>query len=211
MKERILGIFWGIVLILAGGWFLLSGRGFIIEDPYLGIAFLAVLSALFFTSYFVSGPNRWGWLFPACILAGATVTAALSLIPGNHGGWIGSPVLLGVAAPFVVSYFIRPETRSWAWIPAYILVVLALIAALADLIPGEFIGTLVLLAVALPFLLSYLRNRARTGALITAIILAVVSIIPPMAGKPGIDSVWPLIIIAGGAWLIYRSYRRKPA
>ena len=181
MKERMVGLFWGVVLIVVGGWFLITGNtSFVIRDPYLGMALTGSLSVLFFASYALSGPRRWGWLFPACIFAGVTVTAGLSTLPVAEGGWIAAPVLIGVAVPFVVAYFQEPEKRRWALIPAYVMGAVTLVASFADVLPDEWMGTLVLLAIALPFLVVYLNNRARQWALIVCGVLVVISILPAM-------------------------------
>lgn len=182
MKEKYLGAFWGIILILAGAFFLLVGHNsFVIRDPYIGMALNGGLSILFFATYFLSSTRRWGWLFPACIFAGAGLVILMSIIPGVNGGVVAAPVLLSVAVPFLVVYIQKPETRRWALIPVYVMVVLALVVSFAEWIAGELVATLVLLSIALPFLLVYLANRARKWALIPFGVLTVISLIPAMA------------------------------
>jgi hypothetical protein len=187
-KEKYVGYFWGAVLIVIGTAFLITRTtSFQINDPWLGMAFTGGLSAAFFASYFLSGKEKWGWLFPACILAGTTLTILLTqLFPAPQGGWISAPVLLGIAAPFLVVYFLDRKENAWALIPTAVLVVITLIAALSDLIQGEWMGTFVMLLIALVFLGVYLRNRARRWALIVFLVLAVISIIPLL--NAGFDS-----------------------
>ncbi len=181
MKEKYVGMFWGLVLILAGGWFLVTGRtNLTINDPYLGIMLTGGLSLLFFSSYFISGPKRWGWLFPACIFAGTALVTLLSLVPGVSGGMLAAPVLVAVGVPFLVAYLQSPKDRGWALIPVYVMAALTLIVFLVEGIPGELVGTLVLLMIAIPFLVVYLRNRQRKWPLIPFGVLALISLIPAL-------------------------------
>ena len=88
MNVKHVGIFWGAVLVVAGVWFLATGANSItIEDPYLGLALTAGLSALFFASYLISGPQHWGWLFPACIFAGVSLVIVFWLLFNKDLAW----------------------------------------------------------------------------------------------------------------------------
>lgn len=195
MNEKRVSIVWGILLVVLGLWILVSGVTSIeIEDPYLGMALTGGLSALFFASYFASGTQRWGWLFPACIFAGTTLTIVLSLLPIAEGGWLAAPVLLGIAAPFLVRYLQEPQTRRWALIPVYVLVALSLVSSLADVIAGELIGTLVLLSIGLPFLAIYLQRPERKWPLIPFGVLAAISIIPLLTLFTSDDAIGFLVL-----------------
>ncbi len=181
MKEKYVGMFWGLVLVLVGGWFLVTGRtNLTIYDPNLGIMLTGGLSLLFFSSYFISGPKRWGWLFPACILAAMTLVVLLSQVPRAGGGMLAAPMLVAVGVPFLVAYLQSPKDRGWALIPVYVMAALTLIVFLVDGISGELAGTLVLLMIAMPFLVVYLRNRQRRWPLIPFGVLAWISLIPAL-------------------------------
>lgn len=212
MKEKIVGMFWGAVLIVLGAAFLVTGATSIqIRNPWLGITFAGGLSLAFFASYFLSGVEKWGWLFPACIFAAITLVELITqLFPGADGGWLAAPILLAIAAPFLVAYFQDREKHKWALIPAYALAAITIIAAVADRIRGEVVGTFVLLLVGLPFLMVYLRYRTRRWALIVFGVLAAISIIPALSAGLG-DAVLPVILILGGALIIYLSYRKRNA
>ncbi len=211
-REKIVGMFWGAVLIVLGAAFLITGNTSIqIRDPWLGIAFAGALSLAFFASYFLSGVGKWGWLFPACIFAAITLVGLITrFFPGVDGGWLAAPILLAIAAPFLVAYFQDREKHRWALIPAYVLAAITVIAAVADRLRGELVGTFVLLLIGLPFLWVYLRNRARRWALIVFVVLAAISIIPALSAGLG-DAVLPVILILGGALIIYLSYRKRNA
>ncbi len=211
-KEKYVSMFWGAVLVLIGIFFLVTRTtSFRINDPWLGMAFSGGISLLFFASYYFSGVQKWGWLFPACIFAGITLTVLLTVIfPVAEGGWVAAPVLLSIAAPFLVAYYLDREKRRWALIPAYAMVAVTFIASLADLIQGEAVALLVMLLIGLPFLLIYLTNRTRRWGLIVFIVLAVIGVIPVLT--TGLSNfIWPLFLIAGGALVLLRAFQKKPA
>jgi len=89
----------------------------------------------------------------------------------------------------LVVYLRDRDKYDWALIPTFALAAIALIAAVADCIQGELVGTLVLLLIALPFLFVYLRNRTRRWALIVFGVLAVISLIPALSAGVNQDFV----------------------
>jgi hypothetical protein len=187
-KEKYVGYFWGAVLIVIGIVFLTTRTtSFQINDPWIGLAVTGGLSLAFFASYYLSGKEKWGWLFPACILAGTALTILFTiLVPEPQGGWVAAPILLGIGVPFLAAYLLDRQKNGWALYATAGIVVLTIIAALSDLVQGEWMGTLVMLLAALVFLVVYLQNRKRIWPLIVAGALAVVSVIPPLSA--GLDS-----------------------
>jgi hypothetical protein len=77
-------------------------------------------------------------------------------------------VLGAVGAPFVVAYALDRREHWWALIPAWVMAVLVLILAVVERVPGEVIGSLVMFAVGLPFVMVYVSDRTRWWALIPA-------------------------------------------
>lgn len=169
MKRNVSGIFWGLLLIL-GGLALLADRmgwiNFNLFSPNVWVYVFAGASLLFFLGYFVGGLQKWGLLFPACILGAVALTIWL----GDHGAtgsFLGMPILLSVALPFYVGFILN--RRTWALlIPAWVMTVLAFVTLAADQVNGNLIGALFLFAVCAPFLAVYLLNRSRWWALIPA-------------------------------------------
>jgi hypothetical protein len=178
-KEKYVGIFWGAVLIIVGVAYLIMGaKSLSINDPVLGLAIFAPVAALFFVSYYLSGPQKWGWLFPACIFTGLSVMMLILMaVKGDVGAIIAMPVLLGVGVPFFVAYFLN-RSRWGLLIPGYVMVVLAVLMAFVDSIPGEWFAGGFMLAAALPFLVVYLANRSRRWALIPFFTIAIAGLIP---------------------------------
>jgi hypothetical protein len=181
MKSRSVNLIWGIILILAGGLFLAQNAGWIRGFPLTGVEIIfAGLSVLFFASYFLSGIHQWGWLFPALIFGGVTLTIFLGE-QGVEGSWVAAPILLGIAVPFIVAFALAPRANWWALIPAWVMLVVTGITVIADQAMGEVIAAFVLFSIALPFVVIFLLDRSRWWALIPAFVLAAVGGIPLLA------------------------------
>jgi peptidoglycan/LPS O-acetylase OafA/YrhL len=178
MKAKISSIFWGIVLILVAAVLLAERLNYIhLEDisNNIWVFIFAGGSLLFFLSYFLNGVRKWGWLFPAFVLAALSITIWMA---ENHfdGPYMGTPILASVALPFYVGFLV--DRKNWGLlIPAWVLTVLTVITLLADRVNGTLIGGLFLFAAALPFLIVYLFDRKRWWALIPTWVLFVLGMI----------------------------------
>ncbi len=180
MKRQYGNLFWGAALILAGVLFLIQQMGYLSSlSPRFWMLAFAGFSLLFFLAYLVNGWQVWGWLFPACILGALSLTIFLASqdVPGAV---VGSPILFSIAIPFLVSFALGPRRNWWALIPAWVMGILGLVVLIVERVAGEWIATLVLSALALPFLVVFLVNRARWWALIPAYVLAFTAAIPPL-------------------------------
>jgi hypothetical protein len=205
MRARIVNFIWGLILVAAGALFLAQNLGWIGPIPDQWWKFiLAGLSLTFFAAYFVNGLKSWGWLFPAFICAGAALTVALGEA-GTEGGIVAAPVLIGVALPFLAAFLLNRRENWWALIPAWALAVVTAIVLFSERVPGEFIATLVLLGIALPFLVVYLTDRSRWWALIPAGILAAVAAIVLVSAQVNSDLVGGVIvfIVAVPFFIVY--------
>jgi hypothetical protein len=178
MKTNIIRLFWGLALILAGGLFLAENMGLVKSfSIQFWMAAFGCASLLFFVSYFLSGIREWGWLFPACIFAALALT--LWLVEANFdNAVIGAPIVAGVGIPFLVGFALDRRKNWGALIPAWVLGTITIILFMVDQVAGEAIGSLVLFAIALPFLAVYVINRSQSWALIPAYALAAVGCIP---------------------------------
>lgn len=196
MKARSLNLVWGVILVLAGGLFLAQNLGYMEELPLnTWVIIFSVLSLLFFVTYFVNGVREFGWLFPAFIFAGLAVTMGLTNA-GVESGALGFPVLIGVAAPFVVVFFLNRKENWWALIPAWVLTMVALLALMSDRVQGNLMGAFVMLAIGLPFLVVYLVNRENWWALIPAGVMLAVAAIILISSQASGQFVAPLIMFA---------------
>ncbi len=179
MKEKIIRIFWGVLLISLGGLSLADKLGYVnmdmITSQVWGIIFAAI-SAAFFLSYFLSGVRNWGWLFPALIFAALALTIR-SILGNPDSPIVAMPILLSIGIPFYAGYLLNRKHLGLL-IPAWILTVVAFIPALTERVDSNLIGTLFLYATALPFLIVYLVNRQRKWALITGVIVGIIGTLP---------------------------------
>jgi hypothetical protein len=186
MVNRTINLLLGILLLLAGGLVLAQNLGFIPEfTDNIWILVFAGLSVLFFGAYFASGLKNWPWLFPACILGGLALTVALAE-SGLENAMVAAPLMLGCALPFLGAYLVDRKRNWWALIPGWVLLVISLLLALVDSVPGELVAALILLSIAVPFLVIFGLDRTKKWALIPAFVLAAVGFIPLLASAvPG--------------------------
>lgn len=183
MKAKLINVVWGLVLILGGALFLAQNLGYVVStSSFFWMIVFGGLSAVFLVSYFASGVQHWGWLFPACIFAATAGTIGLDLL-GVNSNLVAIPILLSVALPFLVAFGLNPRRNWWALIPSWVIIVVTVISQVADLIPGEFMAAVVLYSIALPFLVVFLLNRTNRWALIPAFVLAGVGLIPILATR----------------------------
>lgn len=197
MRAKFVNILWGVILILAGLLFLAQNYGYVPElSVQVWMVIFSVVSLLFFASYFLSGVENWGWLFPATIFGALAITLALAEVDYNESA-IGAPILISVAIPFVVAYILDRQKNRWALIPTWVLLVISLITIVADRVEGEAIGSLVLFAVALPFLVIFGTNREKyRWALIPGAIIAGVGFIPMLASRASGELIGAYVLFA---------------
>jgi len=182
MKDRLINIFWAVIMIAGGGIFLLREMGildFALLSTWVWAAVFGVLSVFFFLTYFIKGTDRWGWLFPATILGAISATIALENTAAGEA-LSGALILAAIAVPFLVAYFENPEERKWALIPSWGMGVLTFVVLFERYLGGYLTGTIVLYGIALPFLFVYLTDRSKKWALIPFAAMAVVGLIPLM-------------------------------
>ncbi len=196
MKAKYVNVLWGAILIIAGLLFLAQTLGYLDGlSPQLWMAILTVSSLLFLAAYFLAGVQHWGWLFPACISAALAITIALAEA-GVDSAAVGAPIMAGVAAPFVVAFALRPRENRWALIPAWVMSVLFVIILIAERVPGEAMGTLVLWSIAVPFLAVLVIDRRQRWALIPAFVLAAVGLIPLLSTQVSGELLGAFILFA---------------
>jgi len=177
MKIKWTNLFWGIILIAAGGLFLAQNLGYLDQlGSQVWMIIFGIASLLFFATYFVNGIHNWGWLFPAFIFAALALTLWMA-DQGVDDPRMGAPILAAVGLPFLAAFALSPRRNWWALIPAWVMFVIVLIVLFVDQVQGEWIGALVLFSIGLPFLLVFILNRQNWWALIPAWSLLVVGLI----------------------------------
>jgi hypothetical protein len=183
MKRNVSSIFWGLLFILAGAALLADRMGWIKFSQISNNAWVyifAALSLVFLLGYFLNGLRQWGWLFPTLIFAAISLTIWMS-DHGLTGSYLGMPILLAIATPFYVGFAFH--RRAWGLlIPAWVMTVLAFVAATAEMVNGDLIGAVFLFAIAAPFLVVYLWNHSHWWALIPAWVLFILGMIILLSG-----------------------------
>jgi hypothetical protein len=179
MKAKFIKIFWGVFLVSLGILSLAAAVGYTSFDHLTerdGVVLFSLLSAAFFVTYFLSGVKQWGWLFPAMIFAALALTISRA-VQGSSGSTIAFPLLLSIAIPLYVGYFLN--RKQWGLlIPAWALTVIPVIPPLSERINPDLLGSMVLYSIAIPFLVGYLVDQRRKWALIIATILGAIGIFP---------------------------------
>jgi hypothetical protein len=173
------GLIWGGLLILAGIAGLMN-----IYIPNLATwiwsAALAGAGFLVFGVYLTERSNL-GLLIPAYALWAAAALIAIGEWRVLPDELIGTFIMVAVGLPFLV-VFLRDRSRWWALLVAFIMLALAVIIPLDEysVLPESFVGTFILAAIALPFLVIFLRDRSRWWALIPAYALLAIGIMIPL-------------------------------
>jgi len=179
VKSRWITVFWGLVMIAAGAVFLLDAQGIVdlnlISVPVVALIF-GVLSAFFFLTYFMQGAHNWGWLFPACVLAG--IAAVIALDDTALGSALnGAPVLAGIALPFIVVFFMDVKKHWWALIPAWVMTAITFIVLFERQMGGDLTGAFVLFSIALPFfVVFFLNTKTNWWAIIPACVMSAIAL-----------------------------------
>jgi hypothetical protein len=178
MKSKTLTIFWGIILVLGGVFFLFRNIGYFSEIPGGVWKFIfAGASLLFLATWLANGVRNWGWLVPACVAGGLSITILMDEI-GGFGSASATPLLASIALPFLVAFAISPQKNRWALIPGWVMFVISLITLFSNRVDGNYIGSFVLFSIGLPFFVVYLLNRSHWWALIPACVMTVIGTFP---------------------------------
>jgi hypothetical protein len=202
MKRLDPSIIGGLLLILVGALFVLQTAGVLdnVGDVFWGAIFLAA-GLLFLYSFFT---GSWWAVIPGCVLAGI---GALILLPSSLEQYGGALFLGSLALAFWLVYLSAPLERWWSLIPAGVLTTLAVVTFTPDLISGEAAGSIFFFGLAVTFLLVAVLAKMR-WAWYPAAALAVVGLLATLALGSVANYAWAVVLIGGGGYLIYRSFRR---
>ncbi len=203
-----LGIVWGGLLILFGAMALVDE--FVALSAWAWVAVLAAGGLGAFAVY-LTDRSAWGLLLTAYVLLTVAVLVALAVLDVPDP-FIPAYVLTAIALPFL-AVFLRNRSQWWALIPAYVLVAVAGIVTLDDLnlVADEFVGSYVLTAIALPFVLVFVRNRANWWALIPAYVLLSIAVMIALIELEVLgDLVVPAYVMFTVAIPFFVIYARNP-
>jgi hypothetical protein len=183
MKSSLPTLLTGLALILGGIFAIAAQQGYLDnQTPQFWMAVFGGFSLFFLVCYLLSGIRAWGWLFPTLIFASLALIIFMS-DAGVTSSILAAPIFIAVGLPFLVAFAFEPRRNWWALIPAWVMGVLCVVVSMADRFVGEWIATLILLGIGLPFFVVYLTDRTRWWALIPGGVLTVTAFIPLLAGS----------------------------
>jgi hypothetical protein len=196
MRKVYGNLFWGVVLILIGGFFLAVNLDlFPTLSESIWTLIFALLSVLFFVGYFVGGVQNWGLMFPA---VGSAAIALTIWLAGREtdGTIVGGLFMVIISAPFWAGYLANRKKYWGLLIPGWILGAIGLILLLAGRGAGELIGSLVMFSIAIPFLVVYLADRRNWWALVPAWVLGAIGFVILLANRGSGELIGALIMFA---------------
>jgi hypothetical protein len=156
---------------------------------------MAGVSLVFLAGYVMAGWRQWALLIPASVAGGVALVIWLTE-DGRNGILAGSLILAAISLPFWVAFAADRQHNWWALIPGWTMAALAVIVLLAEQIRGEFVGSLVMFAIGLPFLAVYLFNRRNWWALIPAFVLGTLAVVILLSTAVGGEWLGSLVLFA---------------
>lgn len=200
-------------LVLASGVLLLLESFGVIITPILW-ALVLVGAGVAFGFVFFAERRSWWPAIPSAALIGAAIVTLMDLDPRGLGQWTEVP-MLGVLSLGFWAIYLRDRRHWWALIPAGILLTLSIVTALAGTVSSAGTGVAFLLGAALTFVLvAVLPGGAsqRWWAWIPAGVLALAAVAVLASAAEWfalVNVLWPIAVIAAGAFLIGRALRRR--
>lgn len=193
MSDKRSSLFWGLVLLLAGAFFLLVTTDVIPELTAQTWAIICTIAAIFFLiGYLLTGWRNWYYLFPGAVSAAAA--SLLWLTEGDGSDAAAAGLFLAITSvPFWIGFLVDSQTNRWALIPGWALSAIGVLLLFENVVSDNLFVSLLLLAIALPFLVVFLLDRKQWWALIPAYILAVIGLIFLVIGDDG--ELLPVLIM----------------
>jgi hypothetical protein len=205
-------IFWGIILILGGGLFLLDTFGMINIGELLWLIITGVVGLLFLAVY-LSNHDHWWALIPGTILLTFTTLIGLNTyLPGFSSSNLDALVIFGGIALSFLLVFLADRMNWWALIPMGVMATLAIITIADTYITAISTDSIIFLGLGITFaLVAILPNKVgrMSWAWIPAGILGLIGLFILIAKEDLLNYIWPIALMIGGLQLIIRAFRRK--
>lgn len=201
---------WGFLLIALGAFVLLQVTGIfgVLSDLFWSIAFAAA-GAVFLYVFLTGLHTRWWAAIPGFTLLGLAATVFYGRFSPPFLTDIGGAVFLASIGIGFLAIFFTNRQMWWSLIPGGALLSVAAVAFVAEaniafLNPGSVLFIGLGLTFAVVGLMSTYLNLNLRWAYIPAAILLVMGIVvfTPFVGA--LNFVWPLALIAVGAYLVLR-------
>lgn len=205
---------WGILLIGAGLLFLLQNFGLFSDlSSLIWVGLFGAGGAAFLYFFLNNRHAAWWAAIPGCTLLGlAGVVLFSDYAPDPLDELAGSLFLGSIGMGFALVYLTDPH-KWWALIPAGVMGTLATVAAADSLGPrGMESGGLFFIGLGLTFLVVALvpgGGQDRRWAFIPAAVLLVMGTLIGASAISIFGYLWPLALIAGGLFLVWRNWTSK--
>jgi hypothetical protein len=214
MKRMDTNMLVGLMLSGAGVLFLLLNLGILAPAESAIWAVVLALSGSAFLAAFWRARERWWALIPGCTLLSIGVLIGLDEFAPSLAGAAGGALVLGGMSLSFWAIYLTDRARWWAVIPGGVLLSLVAIVILSQYLPGQELGWVLFLGLALTFGLVYLlpagERRNRWAIYPAAAMLLMALLLLATMGQM-INILWPLLLIAGGIALIWRRTKGVPA
>lgn len=213
MTDQSKRIFFGVLLVLLGGLFLLQ-QIFSIPFGGLFIALLFALGGAVFLYFLVKDRSKWWAAIPGFVLLGlGALIASSSVFPQFSNRFGGSLFLAFIGLGFLVVYLLRRE-QWWPIIPAGVLFTLAAVAGIRG--GGDLAGAVFFLGVGATFAalgLHPMGKNERWPWIPAGICFGLAVLILALSGalvETFAGWVWAAILILVGGFFVVRAMLRKP-
>jgi hypothetical protein len=158
--------------------------------------------------------SRWAILWAVVLILGGGLLLAQNFkLLGQFEAPIWTFIFGGVGVLFLLDFITSPRNDWWAVIPGCALLGLAATIALAEReVNGEWVGSVMLFSIALPFLLIYLVKRGDFWwALIPGGIMLFIAVIPILTLYVRGEAIGTFVLwaIALPFWVVYLVNRRN--
>jgi hypothetical protein len=208
MKNRFdMRIVFGIVLIAAGGLFLLENLG--LFHGGVNLFWVIVLGGAGITSLYVYASNRNNWwaLIPGTTLVAIALNITLGIISEDLTHIFSGGIILGGIGLSFWLIFLTNRNFWWAVIPAGVLSSLAIVSVLGNYfnVGGLFLVGLGLTFILLAVLPGY-ENRLKWGYIPGGILTLIGILTMPILGN-FFNILWPLALIGAGGYVIYKNFK----
>jgi len=209
-------VWWGLLLIAAGIFFLLQNMGFFVSlSALLAMALFALGGLAFLVVFLTNLSERWWAAIPGCTLLGLATTIFLdSYAPSLLASFAGSAFLGSIGLGFALVYLAN-RSLWWAIIPMGVMMTLATVAGVdrfGD--SGMESGGIFFIGLGLTFLLVALLPHAGeerlTWAFIPATVLLVLGVFIGTGFEQYFNLLWPaLLILIGLFWVVRNAVRPR--
>jgi len=201
-------LLWGLLLIVAGGLFLLQNLGLFAASGLVW-AILLGLGGMFFIAIFVQAQQQWWWLIPGITLLSVSLLVFLENVLPRATDFLGGGIVLGgIGLAFLVVYLVN-RANWWALIPMGVMLTLAGVSVI-DEITGIDTGGLFFLGLGATFALVALlpvEGTQMRWAWIPAGVLLAMGLLISASSASLLGYLGPAILILAGLFFILRAAR----